>query len=189
MRPSILSLLALCPVIALGVSSTGCIVVHDHPVDGRPVLPATCSVPSPVTYTASFPAYHVQAGQSVGVVAGDGAYYITSNGMGTYSVTWTNDVNIGDCFSGRITGIDNFNQSQVTGFSGLETVSLIAPNQIGFASTPGTAIDGVNFFAQQDPVYLDVYINASPSVNIYYPDGTTGLDTATGANPAAFLSP
>jgi len=181
---------SLISVLTLASASllAGCIVVHDH--NNNQPLPNTCSVPAPVVYSSNFPAFHVLVNANSPVIpAGDGAYAVTSNGNGTYRLAWTDNTGLSSCFSGRITGIDNFNASQVTGLSGLETISLIAPNQIGFASIPGSTVDGVDFFAQQDPIYVDVYDDNSQSVNIYYTDGTTTLPMTTGANPAAFLSP
>jgi hypothetical protein len=184
------SLNSLVPALALvagvGVISAGCVVVHDN---GPPPPPPTCNIPGPVTYTSSFPAFHVLANASTAIAAGDAGYAVTSNGNGTYRLTYSDTANLATCFTGRITGIDPFSSTQVTGFSGAESIQLIAPNQIGFASVPGAAVDGVDFFAAKDPVYVDVFADGSGSVNIYYTDGVTGTIQTTGANPAAFFSP
>ena len=175
---------------ALGSASLlgGCVVVHDN--NHNQPVPNTCTVPAPVTYSSNFAAFHVLVNANSPVIpAGDRAYAVTSNGTGTYRLAWTDNTGLSTCFSGRITGIDNFNAQQVTGLSGLETIQLISPNQIGFASIPGSTVDGVDFFAQQDPVYVDVYADNSQAVSIYYTDGTTTLPETTGTNPAAFLSP
>jgi hypothetical protein len=171
--------------VPLAWLAAGCVVVHDN----RPVVPATCQVPGPVTYTTNFELFHILGNAATAIPGGDRAYAVTSNGNGTYRLTWSDTAGFSTCFTGRITGLDAFNASQVTGFSGAETIQLISPNQIGFASVPNSAVDGVDFFAQRDPIYVDVYADGSPSVNIYYTDGSTSLVTATGRNPVAFSSP
>lgn len=181
-RSAVLVLVLTTP---LAFVATGCVVVRDNP----PVVPATCQVPGPVTYTTNFELFHILGNASTAIPGGDRAYAITSNGQGTYRLTWSDTAGFSTCFTGRITGLDAFSTAQVTGFSGGEVIQLISPNQIGFASVPGSGVDGVDFFAMRDPIYVDVYADGSPSVNIYYTDGSTALVTATGRNPVAFSSP
>ena len=182
------SLIPLFAIVGgIGLLSAGCVVYHDNP-NPNP-NPVVCNVPGPVTYTSSFAAFHILANASTVIAAGDAGFAITASGAHSYRLTYSDTANLATCFSGRITAIDNFGSSQVTGFSGHETIQLISPNQIGFASVPGSAVDGVDFVTDQDPVYVDVYADNSPSVNIYYTDGDTGFVQTTGANPAAFYSP
>jgi hypothetical protein len=185
MRRSSLLVSLFAAVVMPAVLTSGCVVHHDSP---HPVPPATCNVPGPVTYTSTFDLLHIQGDAVTAIASGDRAYAITSDGRGTYRLSWTDTAGYATCFSGRITAIDNFTPTQVTGLTRHETIQLIAPNQIGFASVPGTAVDGVDFFATRDPVYIDVFADNFANVNIYYTDGTTGIITNT-IGPIAFASP
>jgi hypothetical protein len=173
-------------IFIAGASLTGCIVEHDHVVPG---VPATCDIPAPVTYTSGFTQLDVKANASTGIVGGVAAYAITTNGTGTYSLNWTDPTNANACFTGRITGNDAFIETQIAGVSGHEDFLLIAPNQIGFASVPGATIEGINFYLPHDPVFIDVSIDDSSNVSIYYTDASTGAITEDSINPVAFQSP
>lgn len=185
----LLPLLSVSACFLLGSLASGCIVVHDHPVNPRPTPPVACTVPNFDNYQGNYPAFRIAAQASTQIAAGDRAYAITSNGNGTYHLTWTDTADYPTCFNGLITGIQPFSQSQVTGVSGYETIQFTRANQIGFASVPGASFDGIDFFATQDPVYLDVFADNSAAVSIYFTNAVTGLVETTGANPAAFSSP
>jgi hypothetical protein len=165
---------------------SACVVQHDHIVNG---VPPTCDLPSPVAYSSGFTQLDVKGGASASIPGSTPAYAITTNGVGTYSLNWTDPSNLGTCFTGRITSNVDFNQAQVVGVTGRENILLVAPNQIGFASAPGATVDGVNFFLPKDPVYIDVFADDSPSVTIYYTDAGTNQLTADTINPVAFQSP
>ncbi len=176
------SVLALLAVAAC----SGCLVTHNDPTNGRPPL-GTCAVPMPVAYTDVPPTFDI-LGDAVTVTPDLAqAYSIVSNGIGTYTLNWTNGSDADICFNGRITGIDAF--ANVAGVSGFEVITQLSPKQIGFADAPGTFLDGITFFEQVDPVIVDVYIGGDPTNNIYYTDGATSAGRPTDADPASFRSP
>ncbi len=173
--------------LLLGGLLSGCVVVHDHP---RPVTPvATCAVPTFDNFQGNYPAFGIAPGASTEISPGDSAFAMTANGNGTFRLTWSDTNGLSTCFTGLITGLTPFSTSQVSGFSGYETFQFNRANQIAFASIPGANVDGIDFFAAQDPVYIDAFADNSAAVNIYFTSSATGLVSTTGANPAAFSSP
>lgn len=179
-------MIARAAVIAVVAACSGCLVTHDNPTNGRPAL-GSCAVPMPVTYTDTFSSFAILGDAETTTPDLAQAYSIVSNGVGTYTLSWTNGVNADICFNGRITGVDAF--ANVAGISGFEVITQLSPAQIGFADAPGTFIDGITFFAQVDPVIVDVYIGGDPTNNIYYTDSGSGVDGPTDDDPASFHSP
>ena len=165
---------------------SGCVVVHDHTYE-RPA-PVTCAVPTFDNFQGQYPAFAVEAGGSFDYPSATAGYAITSNGDGTYHLVWTDPTNDATCFTGLVTGVSAFSQSQVTAVSGYETITLKQDNQIAFASVPGAALDGVDFFASADPVYLDVFADGVAITDIYFRNAATGAVEVTGENPVAFSS-
>jgi hypothetical protein len=165
---------------------SACLVTHDNPTNGRPPL-GSCAAPMAVAYTDTFPVFHILANAETATPDLAQAYSIVSNGLGTYTLSWTNGTDADICFNGRVTGIDAF--ENLAGVSGFETITALSPKQIGFASAPGTYTDGVTFFEETDPIIVDVFIGGDETNNIYYTDGAQDVDGPTGADPASFQSP
>jgi len=144
-----------------------------------------CVIPTQAASTASYPLFRVVAGGSAAIPAGDVGFTVTANGTGGYRVAWSDQSGGGNCMTGIIRGQGGFDTNQTNKLSGSETVTADA-NEVRFASTPGTRVDGVDMVTLGDPLYLDAYLNGSLSnVRIYYQDATAGLTTAS-SNPASF---
>jgi hypothetical protein len=158
-------------------------------VNNPPPTPTSCVVPTFGNYTGNYVTYNVSPGAGTDIPAGDRAFAVTSNGNGTYRLVWTDTAGYSTCFTGLVTTISNFGATDVSGLTGQETTVLKQPNQIAFASVPGSAVHGIDFFAAQDPVYVDVYADNGSAVDIYYPETGTNVLANTGGNIAAFFSP
>lgn len=175
-------LAALLVVIAGG----GCTVSYPNSTSGLPDASA-CMIPPPVAYPTTPPSFAVLGMATVTLPDKLAAYSIVSNGVGSYTLSWTNASDDATCFTGLITGIDAF--TMVGGVSGHETVGVLSPTQLGFAGAPGTTTEGISFFEEVDPIIVDVQIGGMATGNIYYIAGSDGVDAPAGVDPAAFHSP
>ncbi len=182
--PRLLPLFALTLLYGSALSLGGCIVVHDNTTH-----PVTCDLPAFDNANTPYLEYHVSANDTTTVPVGDAAYIITSNGVGSYRLSWTDTTGAATCFNGLITAIGPSELSGAAGVSGHEAVERRrADQQIAFASIPGATYDGVIFAAAHDPVYLDLYRNGVGSV-VYFVDGVSRLATSSATNIAAIKSP
>jgi hypothetical protein len=115
---------------------------------------------------------------------------VTANGQGGYRVTWTDTLGSAARFSGTITVDGTIDGSQTRGFSGAESITFVAPNQVAFESVPGANLDGIDLVSSTDPIYLDAQIDGSRSgVNIYFTGATTDRLLISGYDPVALTSP
>ncbi len=183
-------------VLVASLSLGGCVVVDPNggpdPGPGVTAPPRADLAGEPTLSLGptAYPGYRVLAGGSASIPGGDIGYLVTANGQGGYRVVWTDTLNSPARFSGTITVDGSFDQRQTRGFSGAESISFLAANQLAFDSIPGSNVDGVDLVSTTDPIYLDGQIDGSHvGVNIYF----TGASTATLVNsaydPVAFTSP
>lgn len=173
-------------LVVAASAASGCIVVKDNT---NPPVGTTCTPPTFDNYQGNYNGFGVSPGSATAIPAGESAFAVTASGNHTFRLTWTDTNNFDTCFTGLVTGLSPFLQSDVQRFSGHESLAFNRDNQIAFASVPGNAVDGIDFFVSQDPVYIDVFADNSTAVNIYFTDSLTGLVSTTGVNPAAFSSP
>lgn len=180
-----LSILAMMFLSGSALSLGGCIVVHDHQTPAP-----TCNLPTFDNSQTSYDAYHISAGQTTSVPAGEAAFLISSNGTGGYRLSWTDTLGAATCFSGLITGNGAGELSGVQGLTGHEALERRrADQQVAFASVPGASYDGVDVQNAHDPLYLDLYINGTSSAGVYYVDGVTRLSSRSVSNLAAIRCP
>jgi hypothetical protein len=180
----------LFPVLALSLQA--CVVHDNNPPPPGNVPPRADSAGEPTLSLGpqQYPGYRVLAGASSAIPGGDLGYIVTANGSGGFRITWTDTLGSAAGFSGTITTDGTFDQTQTRGFSGAESLSYLAANQLAFSSTPGANVDGVDVVASTDPIYLDAAIDGSDAgVHIYFTGAQTGLVVASGYDPVAFTSP
>jgi hypothetical protein len=175
-----------CIASLFGVFASGCIVVHDNP-NPNPV--PTCNLPTNARSSAQYPVFHIVPNGSSAIPVGDIGYLITANGQGAYRLVWIDTLNSPACFSGILSTTGTFDASQTRKYSGQETISASAANEIRFASVPGSTLQGIDVTPSTDPLYVDAYIDGNPvAVNIYY-SRIPGTAESANADPAAFTSP
>jgi hypothetical protein len=180
----LLSLFAVTALSGSALSLGGCVVVHDTT---PPV--ATCDLPTFTNSQTNYPEYHISAGQTTSVPAGDTAFLISSNGTGAYRLSWTDTTGASTCFTGLVTGNGPNELTGVAGLSGHELLQTrMNGQQVAFASIPGSTYDGVDVNNAHDPLYLDLYVNGTAS-RVYYVDGVTRLSSPSTSNLAAIRCP
>jgi hypothetical protein len=137
------------------------------------------------------PGYHVLAGASSELPAGDIGFVVTANGQGGYRLTWSDTAGSAAHFSGSITCDTTFDPSQLRGYSGYENVGLSSDNTtITFDSVPGANLDGVDLVSNSDPIYLDLLVDGSHNgFNIYFTGAESSLLLTSSYDPVAFTSP
>ncbi len=175
-------------IVVAASAASGCVVVRDNTNNNPPIV-TTCTPPTFDNFQGNYNGFGVSPGSATQIPPGESAFAVTASGNGTFRLTWTDTNNFSTCFTGLVTSLTPFRQSDVQRFSGQESLAFNRDNQIAFASVPGDAVDGIDFFVEQDPVYIDVFADNSTAVNIYFTDSLTGLVSTTGVNPAAFSSP
>lgn len=187
------SLLLLSCSVAFSFFASGCIVVHDHTGNPGPQpTPAPSNEPLDNLGPQQSPGYHLLAGASTMLPAGDLGYLVTANGQGGYRVTWTDTQGSPAHFSGTITVDGTIDPSQTHGFSGQESITFTGVNQVAFDSTPGSDVDGVDLVSSTDPIYLSASIDGATNptdVAIYFTGATTQVVNISSLDPVAFTSP
>ena len=180
-------------LLSLGFVATGCIVGGDpgpyHGNDGAPPPPALDAA-RPLGAQQML-GYRVAANSSAELPAGDLGFVITANGAGGYRVTWSDTYGSAATFSGTITTDGYFDPSQLSGYSGAESIELSPDDAtITFASAPGSYVDGVDLVSSTDPIYLDLRVDGDPNgFGIYFTGAESGALLTSDYNPVAFTSP
>jgi hypothetical protein len=194
MRLNLIALASLCSLAA-----TGCIVV---PQDPPPPAQQPTPVVVPPTPTPALDApqrlgllgmsgYHVRAGASAELPAGDIGYVVTANGSGGYRITWSDTYGSAAQFSGTITTDGTFDPNQLQHFSGGENITVSSDlRTIYFDSVPGAVLDGVDLVSSTDPIYLDAAVDGSrQGFSLYFTGADTGQLLTSAFDPVAFTAP
>ncbi len=167
MREGTLRLMVLLAIVGF---TAGCPPLH--PGDGE-------NVTTPQTI------FHVDEGASIPLPADTFGYLITTNTGGSYRIVWTDTQNSAAEFSGSITNDGGF--SQVVAY-GAASAQLTQSNQIDFDSVPGANLDGVDFLANSEPIYLYGEIDGRYSTaTIYFADSSGTLVMTS--SPGGFTTP
>ncbi|MEO6952673.1 MAG: hypothetical protein ABI321_12755 [Polyangia bacterium] len=180
-------MLRLFPTLALAATLTGCVVRGN----GGHVQQASCDPPAFTNSHDAYPIYHVEPDVSTSFDGSDNrpTYALTASSGSVFRLVWSDPVGAATCFQGLITIDGNFSQG-AAGYSGHENIVFNQSNQIAFSSIPGSNLDGVDFVADTQPVYIDAFVDSGTSTTIYYTDSISGFETDTGnQNVAAFTSP
>ena len=173
--------------LVLATTLTGCVVQSN----GGPIHhQVTCDPPAFTNSHSAYPLYHVEPNVSTSFDATDNrpTYALTAASGSSFRLVWSDPVGAATCFQGLITIDGTFSQAAIA--MGGADVVFNNSNQIAFASIPGSNIDGVDFIADTQPVYVDGFVDSGTSTTIYYTDSDTGVETDTNnQNVAAFTSP
>ena len=181
-------------LLGLGFVATGCVVGGDpapYHDGGPPPPPAPALDAARPLGAQQMLGYRVAANASAELPAGDLGFVITANGAGGYRVTWSDTYGSAATFSGTITTDGYFDPSQLSGYSGAESIELSPDDStITFASQPGSYVDGVDLVSSTDPIYLDLSVDGAPSgFGIYFTGAESGAQLNSDYNPVAFTSP
>ena len=134
--------------------------------------------------------YHVLAGADTAIPDGDIGYLVTANGQGGYRLTFIDTAGSPAVFEGTITTDVAFDPNSTTKYSGAENVTFTANDRIDFSGVPGASIEGVDFVAQTDPIYIDVTVDGShQGFGIFFTGARTSLVQEAAFDPVAFTSP
>ncbi|HZS40633.1 MAG TPA: hypothetical protein VFF06_27560 [Polyangia bacterium] len=145
--------------------------------------------PSVILGASQVPGYHLLANVGTEIPAGDIGYLVTANGQGGYRVAFVDTEGSAARFSGSITTDVAFDPTQTFKINGAESVVATSTNRIDFAGVPGATVEGVDCVAQTDPIYIDVQLEGSRGVNIYFTGAHSGIIETSFYNPVAFTSP
>ena len=184
MSTALRSLKSLSLITLLGLSATGCFVVHDHGggVTGDPAVPLGAQ---------AMPGYRVRANAASELPANDRGFIITANGNGGYRVAWSDFSGSSSEYTGTISTDGQFDPTQLLPISGHESLTLAADNRsFTFDSTPGGDLDGVDMVSSTDPIYLDALVDGSHvGFGIYFTGAESSLLQSSDYDPVAFTSP
>jgi hypothetical protein len=166
-------------------------VVQTPPQGGPPGGPPVATVDPVLTLGGQgLTGYRISAGANTSIPGGDIGYLITANGQGGYSLYWIDTAGSAATFQGTVSTDHGFEPNQTIAYSGNESVNITAANQIDFSGVPGATLEGIEFVAQTDPVYLDLLVDGNHSgFGIYFTGAVSGTLVDSAYNPVAFTSP
>jgi hypothetical protein len=146
--------------------------------------------PSFVLGARGLTGYHVLAGAQTSIPGGDIGFLVTANGQGGYALYWTDTAGSPAVFTGNVTTDRGFDPNSTTKVSGSEDVTFTAIDRIDFSGVPGSALEGIQFVSQTDPVYFDLTVDGShQGFGIFFTGARSGLVQDSLFDPVAFTSP
>ena len=133
--------------------------------------------------------YRLLAGANTSMPAGDLGFLITANGQGGYSLHWTDTAGSLAQFSGSVTTDLGFDPNATVKYGGSD-VTFTSDKRVDLSGAPGADLMGMEFVAQSDPVYYDLYVEGSrQGFGIYFTGAHTQEVQSSDYDPVAFTSP
>jgi hypothetical protein len=170
--------LLLIPVVALLASGCHTTVVTTPPATDTPFATARSGVFG----------YHVAAGASTVLPAGDIGYAVTASPPHTYRIFFADTLNTAAVFAGNVSadsGLATFSNPD-----GGVNFTQNADGSLSFSGVPGAQGETVDVTSNSDPIYLNLTVdNSGSGFGIYFTGGTTGQVVQSNYNPVAFTSP